>query len=90
MSAGIKSSGFIMTLFGSLVAVAMFFVGSMSPEITAIVVAVMVSTYTMARAFIVSSKKKTDDEKFNKIIAIMKPIADKLGIELKPIEIKGE
>lgn len=86
MNNGIGSSGFIMTFLGALVAIAMFFLGGLSPEMTALLIACMTSIYTLSRAIIKASVSKKDDAVFNQIVSVLKPISEKLGVELKPIE----
>jgi hypothetical protein len=47
---------------------------------------ILAGVYTLARSIVKASASKNDDVVFNRIVGIIKPIADKLGIPIEPIE----
>jgi hypothetical protein len=51
---------------------------------------ILAGVYALSRAFVKASGSKLDDEKFNKIVSILDPVLDKIGIHPEPIEIEKD
>ena len=90
---GVKSSSFLVVLLAQAPAIVALFTGLIPASAIVWLLAysaVISSVYMLARAIIKQSVGKKDDEAFNKIIAIIKPITDKIGIQTELLEIPKE
>jgi uncharacterized membrane protein len=85
MKDGIKTTEFWLTVLGSLVAVSLYFIGGLDVNTLALVIAVLTGIYTVSRAIVKKTASKKDDEVFNKVLNILKPLLEKLNIEVKEI-----
>jgi hypothetical protein len=90
MKSGFLTSEFWLTLLGQAVPIVLALWGFIPQNVMLIIMGyagVLSAIYIIARTWIKKTSSKKDDAIFNKINAILKPIADKLGIKLEDIEI---
>lgn len=91
MKSGFLTSEFWLTLLGQAVPIVLALWGFIPQNVMLVIMsysAALSAIYILARTWIKATKSKKDDAIFNRINAILKPIADKLGIKLEDIPIE--
>lgn len=91
MKSGVLTSEFWLTVLGQAVPVLLALWGLIPQNIMLAIMgysAVISAVYVICRTIIKKTSSKKDDAIFNKINAILKPIAEKLGIPLEDITIE--
>ena len=88
-----QSGSFWFVVASQAIPVILLLWGLIPPAVVIQIMAVggiIASLMALIRAFIVTSVSKKDDEAFNKWLAIIKPLLDKVNIKIDPIEIPAE
>jgi hypothetical protein len=88
MKSGFLTSEFWLTVVGQAVPIVLALWGYIPQNVMLMIMAYsagLSAMYVVCRTVIKYTKSKKDDEIFNKFNAVLKPIADKLGLKLEDL-----
>jgi hypothetical protein len=86
VKSGIFSTEFWLVVVSAISTVGLFFLGSIDPKTLVIVMTALTTVYTISRTIIKATASKSDDIAFNKFLNALKPLLDKIGVKVEPLD----